>query len=139
MIYPANNYAWGNKSIKLTLKLIKNAGKKQNDLKSIPAASTSQPANTVNEASTEERCSYNVPSSNKFDTLVNKEVIDSSLPEPNPENPKNDSDPKSKTSEKKHNHDKPVQTIILCDSNGQYLNLTLLCPDSPTQYVNVQP
>ena len=114
---------------------LKNACKKQSNTNSAPAASTSQPPTTANQANNDKSCSYNVSTANKFDTLANQEVTDSSPSQTNPEKSKNESAPKSQNPKHNHNNYKPVETIILCDSNGRYLDPTLLCPDSPTQYI----
>jgi hypothetical protein len=99
---------------------------------------------------TSEEITYNIPTSNSYETLNHHNEPETTPEKSNntdehtsheseettqkPETPQSSQTPQHTppaTTEHPINH----QTIILCDSNGRFLQPNILCPDSTTKYI----
>jgi hypothetical protein len=84
-----------------------------------------------------------IPISNKFDPLPDETTEnnhnDVNENQHNPQPINTESNPPTKPNEtkkpKEHTRVNPATTVILCDSNGRYINTNLLCPDTKTSYI----
>ena len=132
--------------------LLKTINKKQEELNpEMPTWATMSPSPATNDY-------YNITTSNRFQTLDNKvdpeqnmEQMNLNPQKLNPLQSENETESqddagkstKPKTRKHKQNSNYPdhtqksinAETIIICDSNGHYLQEKTLCPNSTTKYI----